>query len=286
MLCFFPLLLSFPQLWTLVSHLAIIFTMRQKDPLSISPLTLTLTLTLTTLFSSVLASTPLQPFFPAQTATPVRRYHGATPVEALFARQTSSGCISGTFSCSDQGSAFSGICCASGQTCALDARNSPACCPSGDVCTGTAPSSYRAPSTTAASYVNNQFFSFPYIATSFSNAAVCSQAVSQCSANYAACTADLEGSVGAGGVTVVVGGSTTVGGGSVAVTYATSSATSICSSLSSVACFGIQDSYCTAGSTGGFSVGSANAAARPTGLPCMGVVAGLAAGVGFGMVGI
>lgn len=233
---------------------------------------------------------PAQAYLPASPATPIRRHlHGAaTPAFALAARQTttaSDGCISGTFSCADQGSAFSGICCASGQTCALDAANSPACCPSGDVCTGTAPSSYKPPSTTAVSYVNNQFYSFPYIATSFSNAAACSRAVSQCSANYAACTAGLEGG-GAGGVTVVVPGSTTVRG-STGATYPTSSATSICSSLSSAACSGIQDSYCTAGATAGFSVGSANAAARPTGMPCVGAVfAGVAAGVGFGMVGI
>lgn len=238
-------------------------------------------LLLLTALPSALASAQLQPFLPAQTPTAVRRYHAA-PVEALFPRQTSSGCISGTYSCSDQGSAFNGICCASGQACSLDAQNSPACCPSGDVCTGTAPSSYRPPSTTSASYVANQFFSFPYIVTSFSNAAACSRAVSQCSANYAACTADLEG-VG-GGVTVVVGGSTTISG-SAATTYPTSTATSVCSSLSSVACFGIQSSVCTAGSTGVFSVGTANAAARPTAMPCVGIMAGMAAGV-VGMMGI
>lgn len=227
---------------------------------------------------------PPQPFLPAQTPTAVRRYHAA-PVEAVFPRQTSAGCISGTYSCADQGSAFSGICCANGQSCALDAHSSPACCPSGDVCTGTAPSSYRAPSTTSASFVANQYFSFPYIVTSFSNAGACSRAVSQCSANYAACTADLEGAGGAGGVTVVVGGSTTISG-SAATTFPASTATSVCSSLSSVACFGIQSSVCTAGNTGVFSVGSANAAARPTGAPCVGVVAGVAAGVGLGMMGI
>lgn len=256
--------------------------MRRKDHLSTPALTL---MTLLASLTIVLASQPPQPFLPARTATPVRRYHAATPVEALFARQTTAGCISGTFSCSSQGVAFSGICCASGQACTVDASSSPACCPSGDVCTGTAPSSYRAPSSTSVSYVGNPFFSFPYIATSFSNAGACSSAVSQCSANYAACTAGLEGQGGSGGVTVVVGGSTTVGA-SAAVTYATSSATSICSSLSSVACSGIQDSYCTAGSTAGFSVGSANAATRPTGMPCVGIVAGVAAGVGLGMVAI
>lgn len=239
---------------------------------------------LLSLVVSVIASAQPQHFEPAQTATPVRRYHAAaSPADALFARATA-GCISGTYSCSSEGSVFSNICCASGQACALDASSSPACCPSGDVCTGTAPSSYRAPSATPVSYVANGYFSFPYIATSFSNAGACSSALSACSRNYDACTDELEGN---GGVTVVVGGSTTVGGGtSTGVTYATATATSVCSSLSSVACFGIQDSYCTAGATAGFSVGTANAAAavmraRPTGLAGVAVVVGVAAGVGW-----
>lgn len=271
--------------------------MRRKYLLTIPTLALTTTLLLllpTAVHASAAPPPPQQqqPYLPAETGTPARRYHAAAPVRELLARATTAadGCISGTFSCADQGSAFSGICCASGQTCALDAAASPACCPSGAVCTGTAPSSYRPPSSTATSvsYVANAYFSFPYIATAFSNAGACSRAVSQCSANYAACTAGLEGS-DSGGVTVVVAGSTTVRGVTAATTYATSSATSICSSLSRVACSDIQESYCTAGSTAGFSVGSANAAARPTGAPCVAagvVAAGLAAGLGFGMVGI
>lgn len=262
--------------------------MRRKQSLS-TPL-LGLLLSLLVFITTVLASAQPQPFLPAETPAPVqRRYHAGTPIDVLVPRQTTTattGCISGTFSCATQGAAFASICCASGQACALDAQNSPACCPSGAVCTGTAPTSFRPPSTTPVSYVGNPFFSFPYIVTSFSNAAACSRAVSACSANYGACTRGLEGGAG-GGATVVVGGSTTVGG-AVGTTYATSSATSICSSLSSVACFGIQDSYCTAGSTGGITVGSANAAAaRPTGFPCVGMVAaGVAAGFGLGVMGI
>lgn len=263
--------------------------MRQRHILAIPAVALALTL-----LPAVLASAPPQvrPYFPAETGTPTRRFHAAANaadpvVHALASRQTSAGCISGTFSCADQGSSFSGICCATGQTCALDASNEPACCPSGAVCTGVAPSSYKPPTTTAVSYVANAYFSFPYIATSFSNAAACSRAASQCAANYDACTADLEG--GSGGVTVVVAGSTTVRGVTATATYAASTAVSICSSLSSVACSDIQTSYCTAGSTAGFSVGTAagNAAARPTAaLRCVGVAAGVAAGVGLGMVGI
>ncbi|KAH8788444.1 hypothetical protein F5883DRAFT_5389 [Diaporthe sp. PMI_573] len=259
--------------------------MRRRQLLSLPLFTISLLLTHT---PAAVVAEP-QPFFPAQTATPTEggRLRAAHPVHELFARQTD-GCISGTSSCANQGSAFSGICCAEGQRCALDADNSPACCPSGAVCTGTAPSSFRPPTTTAVSYVPNAYFSFPYIATSFSNEGACSRAVSQCSANYEACTAGLEGGGGGGGaVTVVVpagnGGTTTIGANAGA-TLPTASATSVCSSLSSVACHSIQGSYCEAGSTAGFTVGTANAA--PTHMPCMGVVAGVAAGVGFGMMGM
>lgn len=257
--------------------------MRRRQLLSLPLLTISLLLTHTPAVAA-----ELQLFFPAETATPtVGRLRAAHPVHELFARQTD-GCIAGTNSCANQGSAFDGICCAEGQTCALDADNSPACCPSGAVCTGTAPSSYRPPTTTPVSYVPNSYFSFPYIATSFSNEGACSSAVSQCSANYDACTAGLEGSGGGGAVTVVVpagnGGTTTIGGNA-GTTLPTASATSVCQSLSSVACHSIQGSYCEAGSTAGFTVGSANAA--PTRMPCMGVVAGVAvAGMGLGMMGM
>lgn len=252
-------------------------------PIDLLTLTLNLALLITYL-PSVLAKQ--QEFRPAETATPtLGRLRAATPVHALFARQTS-GCISGTFSCASEGSAFSGVCCATGQTCALDADSSPACCPSGAVCTGTAPSSYSAPSATAVSYVANAYFSFPYVATSFSNAAACTRAASQCAANYRACAADLEGAGGAA-VTIVVpagnGGSTTIGA-SAGTTLPTASATSICQSLSSVACHTIETSYCTAGSTAGFTVGTANAA--PTNMPCIGLVAGVAVGVGLGVLGM
>ncbi|KAG8164831.1 hypothetical protein KVR01_005106 [Diaporthe batatas] len=258
--------------------------MRRRQILSLPLFTTSLLL-----FLPAVAAEP-QPFLPAETATPTvgGRLRAAHPVHELLARQTDTdGCIAGTSSCADQGSAFAGICCADGQRCALDADNSPACCPAGAVCTGTAPSSFRPPTTTAVSYVPNAYFSFPYIATSFSNAGACSRAVSQCSANYEACTADLEGGGGGGAVTIVVpagnGGTTTIGANAGA-TLPTASATSVCSSLSSVACHSIQGSYCEAGSTAGFTVGSANAA--PTHMPCMGVVAGVAAGVGFGIMGM
>ncbi|KAH8889515.1 hypothetical protein GQ53DRAFT_217716 [Thozetella sp. PMI_491] len=210
-----------------------------------------------------------QPFLPAETA------------RSLVKRQ--SGCIANTFSCSNLGSAFNGICCVNGQTCALDASNSPACCPSGAVCTGVAPASFVAPTATVASFVQNPYFPFPYIAgTSFANAAQCSSAYSQCTQNYAACTSELGGgSGGAFGVTIIVpgGGGTTVTGG--AANLGSSSAAGICTSLSSVACSGLQQSVCTAGSGGGFFVGTANAAARPTAACGGALVAAGVAGLGL-----
>lgn len=229
-----------------------------------------------------------QPFLPA--ATPTVAYQ-------LSRRQDGSGCLTGTYSCSSQGAAFNGICCAVGQLCALDQANSPACCPAGAVCTGVAPAQFVPPAATAISFVPNQFFSYPYIPTVFANQAACTSAVAQCSRNYDACTAYLQGQAvpnptGGYGVTINVpgpGGTTIVGGaagGAAPVNYGPVTATSVCASLSRVGCFGIQNNVCqtTGAVAGGFFVGNANTAfARPTPPPVlvgMGVVAGLGAAWG------
>ncbi|KAK9770726.1 hypothetical protein SCAR479_12615 [Seiridium cardinale] len=192
-------------------------------------------------------------------------------------------CPADYISCESQGSAFAGICCANGQYCALDNSNSPACCPSGAVCTGAATATVTG-TVTSVSYVSNAYFAFPSIATSFPNAGACSSAVTACSSNYGACTSDLASGTGGYGVTINVPGG---GGVTVQPTHtqlALSSATSICASLSSQACHGLVVSRCaTAGTTGGFVVGTANAAAaRITGMPC---VVGMVAGVGLGVIG-
>lgn len=167
------------------------------------------------------------------------------------------------------------------------------------VCTGTAPESFVPPgaaATTAASYVPNVFFSFPYVATYFANPGHCSAAISQCSANYAACTSQLAEQDGSGAgyaVTVVVpggGGTTVAAAGGISVGPA--AATSICklhfmlciiffrslspspshthreqytypscligNSLSSAACGDLQPSMCTMTGTsaGGFYFGT------------------------------
>lgn len=147
------------------------------------------------------------------------------------------------------------------------------------VCTGTAPAAFATPTATAVSFVPNPYFSFPYLAgTAFANAAQCSSAYSQCSQNYDACTSELGG--GGFGVTIVVPGGqgTTITGGA---NVGSSSAVSICTSLSSAACSGLQQSACTAGSGGGFSVGTANAAARPTAVCGNAVIAAGLAGLGL-----
>ncbi|GKT39946.1 uncharacterized protein ColSpa_00127 [Colletotrichum spaethianum] len=143
------------------------------------------------------------------------------------------------------------------------------------VCTGTAPTT--APSAaTAVSYVSNEYFPFPYIATSLDRGE-CSSAVSQCSRNYQSCVTQLDGNSGFGVTVIVPGG----GGTTVAATRPDvgSSATPICSSLSSRACYGLENDQCAQSTTVNGVV--INAAARPT-AAC---IAGIAAGVGVAVLG-
>ncbi|KAK4224605.1 hypothetical protein QBC38DRAFT_14432 [Podospora fimiseda] len=227
--------------------------------------------------ASTVCASLYQPFQPVQTAAPIE-----------LAKRQGGGCIPNFFSCANQGAVFNGVCCANGQTCGLDSNNSPACCPGGAVCTGTAPASFVTPSpqqTTAVSFVQNPYFSFPFIATYFANREDCSRAVNQCSANNAACTSHLQGlggGVGGGyAVTIAVpgGGGTTVTAAA-GITYDPASATSICSSLSSVACRDLRQTMCTlsATSAGGFIFGSGDSAARPKAAH-LGLVGAVAAGV-------
>ncbi|KAI0534012.1 hypothetical protein GGR58DRAFT_484330 [Xylaria digitata] len=188
-------------------------------------------------------------------------------------------CPANYFSCEDQGAQFQGACCENGQTCSLDAHQSAACCPTTATCTGVAPGS--GPTATTASYVSNAYFSFPIIPTSFSNAAACTTALRACSENYDACVEGLEGGNGGYGVTIQVPGA---GGTTVAqaqTTLPSATASSVCSTLSLQACHGLSNGLCHAGTQGGFTVGSENRAPRPT-AACM---AGVIAGVGFGIVG-
>ncbi|KAL8304332.1 hypothetical protein RB597_004443 [Gaeumannomyces tritici] len=228
---------------------------------------------------------PTLPFMPVETGV-----LGA--VKALDRRQQA-GCIANTYSCAGMGAQFANICCPNSQLCRLDDNNQPACCPANAVCTGTAPATFRPPTTTApVSFVPNQFFPFAYITTSFPNQGACSAAISQCSRNYDTCTSQLQGQGGGAGngVTIVVPGGNGAGTTIAAGTHQNlgpQSATSICGALSSTACFNIQPTVCTSqGNVGVFFVGSENAAARarptpPPGLP----LAHLVVGVGLGVMG-
>ncbi|KAI5462939.1 hypothetical protein BGZ63DRAFT_402292 [Mariannaea sp. PMI_226] len=177
-------------------------------------------------------------FIPEATATST---YGSATTAVLVGRADT--CPSNTFQCSqDLGEKFNGICCQDGQSCALDSDNNPACCPSGAVCTGTAPASATGQPTAPASFVSNDYFSFPYAPTSYHDSDECRSAVTDCSENYHVCLTYLE-SGGSFGVTVAVpgGGGTTVAGGG---TITGTSATSICSSLSSQACSKLEATSC------------------------------------------
>ncbi|KAI1476176.1 hypothetical protein F4774DRAFT_394404 [Daldinia eschscholtzii] len=188
-------------------------------------------------------------------------------------------CPNNFFSCEDRGPVFEGTCCENGQLCALDAYSSAACCPTAATCTGVAPTG----PTPTVSYVSNTYFSFPYIPTSFANSVACTSALNQCSKNYASCVSGLGGGSAAYGVTIVVPGG---GGTTVDATQATglpaASATSVCSSLSSEACYNLHSAQCTqAGTTGGFVIGTGNAATRPAPVS----IAAVIAGVGLSLIG-
>ncbi|KAI1431989.1 hypothetical protein GGR50DRAFT_26337 [Xylaria sp. CBS 124048] len=189
-------------------------------------------------------------------------------------------CPADFFSCENKGAQFAGTCCQNGQVCSLDAQQSAACCPTTATCTGVAPGIEP---TTTASYVTNSYFAFPIIPTSFSNAAACTAALSDCTQNYNACLVDLTGGGSPGyGVTIQVPGA---GGTTVTqaqTTLPSATATAICSTLSLQGCHGLSDGLCHAGTQGGFTVGSVNAAPRPTAAARL---AGIIAGVGIGIVG-
>ncbi|KAL1903437.1 hypothetical protein Sste5346_000063 [Sporothrix stenoceras] len=201
----------------------------------------------------------------------------AIAIAAKASNDNGGSCPAKFYSCASQGSQFDGICCPYDQVCALAGDNRPACCPSGDVCTGSAPTTYVT-TTAAASYVPNDFYSFPYLlpagiaaTTALADVNACDEVVQQCSQTFSQCTSALENSgsgsgsdnVGSGGgnggggsgaITVIISGSTTITKRSAAtdvveikravirnptVTLGAASAAGVCSSLSSQACGGL-----------------------------------------------
>lgn len=204
-------------------------------------------------------------------------------------------------SCSNLGNG--NVCCGSKARCALDQSGNVACCPNNSKCTGTIPASGPAATSmpvgssasaapaasmthaiTGSSTVPNSFYPFPYLATAYPNADVCTSSYSSCQLEVAKCTGMLEG--GGYGVTIEGAGGGTTQGAPMPV----SSAESICSSLSSQACNGLQLSACStltgasATTQGTFVAGSANAAATK-GAALYGVGFGMAIGLAGQVVG-
>ena len=219
-------------------------------------------------------------------------------------------------SCSTLAAKYGGACCTQGSTCSIDKAHNIACCPIGALCTGTISAAKAATTsggttvgaatttgsatgttttsgtaatiTSTAGVLANPYFPFPVIATTFNDAAACSQAYTACQANYAACTQDLQGNAFAVTVVAPAGGITVA---PTAQNLGVASATSICSSLSQAACYTLKESNCaqfgsgTATGGGDFVVGStANVAGPRQTMGCMAKMGALA-GLGMGVVG-
>lgn len=190
-----------------------------------------------------------------------------TPVDAIAELLKRDVCAKNYYQCSNAPSQ----CCPRTAICSADRNNVVGCCPQGIACTGTiatptgtgttvtgAPfvtaTTTSGPfiqasgtATSGASTVPNAFYPFPYIATTYTNAAACSSAYTRCQSDAASCTNALMG--GAQGVTVNApnGGATITA----VPSLGPQSASSICSSLSQQACYGLQVEACRAfGGTG------------------------------------
>jgi hypothetical protein len=207
---------------------------------------------------------PFEPALPqlnlALATTPNNSTDDANP---LLARQNDgSACATNYYACAALNAP--GLCCPRTAICTADSNRNVACCPQGAQCTGTlgapaatgtqsqssippfasasttAPFVQATPNTGARSTVQNAFFPFPYIPTTYTNAAACSAAYTSCQGDAAKCTTALAN--GAQGVTVSApnGGATITAVPSVGL----QSAQSICASLSQEACSGLQVEAC------------------------------------------
>lgn len=154
-------------------------------------------------------------------------------------------CGSGV-SCATMGDTAS--CCGPESRCAVDMAGHVACCPENAECTGTIAAgaviasatqigSSRTNSAATAtitgsggSIVPNGFFPFPYLPTTYPNAAVCSSSFSSCQTEFQRCTSQLV--AGNNGLTISGIGPGITREAALPLT----SATSICSSLSVAAC--------------------------------------------------
>ena len=198
-------------------------------------------------------------------------------------------------SCSSMGE---NVCCGKKTVCALDQVGNVACCPFDAVCTGTivtgATPTPKPPVAAAANTfsgaishaisatetIQNQYYPYPVLPTTFVDEKECSSSISSCQAESAKCTGYIEG----GGYGVTVNGQ----GGEITNQAAipASSVESICSSLSEAACHGIQLSACpnVAGATasasnGGFIEGASSNDGQNLAVRWRGI------GIGVGLVG-
>lgn len=210
----------------------------------------------------------------------------------LLKRQNNA-CATGYYACTNENAP--GLCCPRTAICSVDQNRNVACCPQGATCTGTLGAPAGAPQTAsptfvfastttgnpfvqqttvpnaaAGSTVQNAFYPFPIIATTYTDAAACSAAYTGCQTNAASCTTALAN--GAQGVTISApnGGATITAVPSLGL----QSAQSICASLSLQACSGLQVEACR-------SFGGAGSGA--TMVNCGGYL--MAGGVAMGIAG-
>ncbi|KAL6718048.1 hypothetical protein ACLMJK_004133 [Lecanora helva] len=196
-------------------------------------------------------------------------------------------------------------CCPKNTNCALDGAGNIACCPKNAACTGNlgeaggaaATAAPAAGSKTAAasgaamthaisgsSTVQNSFYPFPYLPTTYANAAQCTSSFSSCQLESAKCTGMLEG----GGMAVTISGP--AGGVTQQGAMPAASAESVCSSLSAEACHGLALTQCsTLGgakqTAAGTFVAGGSANAAPTKCPlAYGMGLGVAAGIAVQVV--
>jgi hypothetical protein len=147
---------------------------------------------------------------------------------------------------------------------------------------GTANSGGQQTSAASRSFVNNPYYPYAFIPTTYANAAACSSAYTTCHADFTSCSAYLAGQPGANGVTVSVsgGGGITVAANAAPTTYPGEFASSVCASLSSSACYGLTVEAC-----GNFGAGTATGNAAPARCTAVRYAAGAGLGVAMGMMG-
>ncbi|KAF2198891.1 hypothetical protein GQ43DRAFT_442951 [Delitschia confertaspora ATCC 74209] len=122
------------------------------------------------------------------------------------------------------------------------------------------------------STVSNAFYPFPYIPTTYTNAAACSSAYTSCQADANSCLTALASGVQGVTISAPNGGATVTA----IASLGPQSASQVCQSLSSQACYGLQVNACQAFGNGR---GNQNGAAKMGCRNLYEIVAGLAVGV-------